>query len=336
MNLRYKFALTAVLLLWTFGADGQTEYDVQPVADIGVGSTVWALETCEPVDNEYTYTVTDNGSQMQIWSPDKRYDVISRGDTLLYTCNESRTYRVAFNRGMICGLRSDEAVGMSFSLEGRMFQAEIIAGSGTAVVYPAVKGKLTERHGDVPVDATLCHDISTMRWYLSGDKLMPIDSIPEALIFETSIDTYRIMTDEDPFPRGVKRITTTRLDGNVIEQDSVAWVRCLSAADVAERSRRQRPGGDRDRDDTPGGNGIAGDDIEVTVGTDAITVTCRESGPIAAVALITDMLGREYMKVAVELTAAGCHININVLPRGEYLLEVVTDDGMRRALKFTR
>ena len=180
------------------------------------------------------------------------------------------------------------------------------------------------------------HDVSTFRWFVSADSLLRIDDVPDSLVCTTTVNSYRIVAPYEQFPRAFKRVNTTAVNGRVVERDSSAWVLSYTPSAVTERSRRLSMRGGKDADGSlmPG---LDGGDTGVTINADRNNIVVGAAREISADVMITDVLGRMYYEQAMSLSPAGTSIGIDMLPRGEYLIQIIPDDGSKPAvIKFVK
>ena len=331
-----KIGLTAVVALtaWT-GAAARTMYSVQPVADVELSGRVWNLTECEPVGAEFDYRV-DEGDTVRVWSPDKRFDFTSRGDSVMQTCAETRAYRALFSPGVVKQIGDGGAT--AFSIKGRVYQSGYIAGEGLAVVDEPARGTAIVTGGDTIDGAWLHHDVVTMRWTMTGDSLTAIGSVPDSLTMTTVIESYRVMGDGEPFPRALKRVERQMVDGRVVACDSSAWVLSYTPSIETKRASKSlsnmRQGG-HDNGTTDLNPDGSTPDIMVITGRDGVTVSSADD--LEAKVVITDVIGRMYYEADIKLSPAGAQVATDMLPRGEYLLQVIPGDGTPTvAMKLTR
>lgn len=320
---------------WT-GAAARTMYSVQPVADVELSGRVWNLTECEPVGAEFDYRV-DEGDTVRVWSPDKRFDFTSRGDSVMQTCAETRAYRALFSPGVIRQMGVGGCTS-AFSIKGRVYQSGYIAGEGLAVVDEPARGTVIVTGGDTIDGAWLHHDVVTMRWTMTGDSLTTIGSVPDSLTMTTVIESYRVMGDGEPFPRALKRVERQMADGRVVACDSSAWVLSYTPSIETKRASKSlsnmRQGGHDNGTYAPDIDSST-TDIKINVGTDGVTVSSADD--LEAKVVITDVIGRMYYEADIKLSPAGAQVATDGLPRGEYLLQVISANGTPTvAVKLTR
>lgn len=314
-------------------ASGRTEYPVQPVTDVPTVGLVWNMTHLEPIGPEVDYRV-DTGATDRVWSPSKRFDFMTaEGDSVLQTCAETRAYRAVFSPGILRGLPDGSGGSGEFGLRGRIHQSHFVVGEGFSTVMPAVKGMLVGMSGDSIKEATMIHDIVTIRWCVTTDSLADLRLMPDSLICTTTIDSHRIMVPYMPFPHAYKRVDETTHDGRTMSRDSMAWVMTGSPSTEMERVRRNLLPGSDDRNRSAQGN--EPDDMTATIDI-SITgeeIVIRGNGDTTANVVITDVLGREYYQgEAVQRS----RISTATLPRGEYLIQVIPSAGRTVARKFVK
>lgn len=325
-----QITASVIAMILALPVIAKTEYTVQPVADITTAGRVWDLTQCEPVGDEYDYTVDAGSARTRVWSPVKRFDFfMTPGDTVWQTCAETRAYRTLFTPGILNRL-PDAATGSSaFTFKGRIYQSEFVIGDGVATVHAPVKGVTMSWPADTIGGVALHHNVCTMRWTVSSDSLLQFSAVADSLIFTTTVDTYCWMAPGEQFPRAFKRVDRVSNGGEVVGCDSAAWVLTLTPSMVTDRARRALlPGGDnRDNDGRPIPGMPGGCPVTVNVDADCVTIATTLDAGMGATVVITDVLGRLYHESAMALTPAGVSLPMGGWPRGEYLLQVIPDDG---------
>lgn len=328
----YKTFAVLIFCVWVgFGARGRTEYTVQRVVDIPVEGRIWNLMNFEPVGHEVDYRV-DTGTPDRVWSPLERFDFrTTEGDSVLQTGAETRAYRVFFSPGILRGIPDGSSGSGTFCLEGRIHQSRFVVGEGHSTVMPTIKGMLVGPSGDSIADATLLHDVVTMRWYVTADSLVDFRQMSDSLICTSTVDSYRIMAPYMEFPQAFKRVNETVRDGLTVSRDSMAWVMTGTPTVEMERIKRNLLHGSKDKGQMDGGDTI--DDIintiDLLIGGERIEIRGNESVTVEVV--ITDVLGRTYYEGGAK---SGDRIYTSTMPRGEYLIQVIPSAGQAVVRKF--
>ena len=173
---------------------------------------------------------------------------------------------------------------------------------------------------------------------MTGDSLTTIGSVPDSLTMTTVIESYRVMGDGEPFPRALKRVERQMADGRVVACDSSAWVLSYTPSIETKRASKSlsnmRQGGHDNGTYAPDIDSST-TDIKINVGTDGVTVSSADD--LEAKVVITDVIGRMYYEADIKLSPAGAQVATDGLPRGEYLLQVISANGTPTvAVKLTR
>lgn len=332
-----QIALSAIAMMLVLPAMARTEYTVQPVTDIPTSGRVWDLTQCEQTGGEHEYRVDSGAEKSRVWSPVKRFDFYTTpGDTVWQTCAETRAFRTLFVPGILRQLPGDASGSGLFTFKGRIYQADFVIGEGGASVDNPVKGVLMSWQADTIGGAMMYHDVSTFRWFVTADSLMRFENVPDSLVCTTTVDSYRVMAPYEQFPRAFKRVNTVAVNGQIVERDSSAWVLSYTPSAVTERSRRlSMPGGKE-----PYGSlmpGSHGGNVYVSIKAASNNIIVVSEREVGAGVMITDVLGRMYYEQAVSLSPAGTSIGIDMLPRGEYLIQIIPDDGSKpEVVKFVK
>lgn len=316
------------------------EVTVQPVADLSAAQgAAWDLSRLEPVGSEIDLLIAEGDSLTSVWLPDTRFDFVVSGDTAALACEETRVYRVAFFPASVESNASGEALSAAFTARGRMYQSEYISAVGASSVMTAERVTLIPFSGDTIAGARLDRSTRTMRWSLSPDSTLSVSSLPDSMVMTTRIDRLRLTAPGELFPRAMKKVVTTSWLGQVVSADSSAWVLTTPVA-APSRTRRhytqdtlQPDGGDL----PPYPGGLPS--ITVTTSPDGITVIPRaDSAPATAGQLrvaINDITGRSYIDTYVS-GAGQSEIDTSSLPRGEYLIQVLSDGSPVAAIKYIK
>ncbi|MDE5607936.1 MAG: hypothetical protein K2I64_03275 [Muribaculaceae bacterium] len=317
------------------------EVTVQPVADLSAAKGApWDLSRFEPVGSEIDLRIAGGDSLTSVWLPDTRFDFVMSGDTAALACEETRVFRVVFTPASVESNASGEALSEPFTARGRMYQSEYISAAGASSVMPAERVTIISFSGDTIAGARLDRSSRTMRWCLSPDSTLTVSSLPDSMVMTTRIDRLRLTAPGESFPRAMKKVVTTSWLGQTVSADSSAWVLTSPVASPS-RTRRHEIHGTPQPD---GGDGLpfpGGDRPAVTVTTspDGITVipSC-DSATAASGQLrvaVNDIVGRSYIDIYIS-AADQSEVDTSSLPRGEYLIQVLSGDTPVAAIKYIR
>lgn len=322
------------------------DYTVQPVVDISLAGNRWDLTSYEPTGSEIDFHSQTLDGIVSFWSPEKRFDFVNRNDSTLQVCAETRMYRTVFSSGILCEVKTGINASLPFAFKGRIYQSEFVHGNGLSNLAQSIKGRVVTIGGDAEIAATLTQSTTLLRWTLSNDSIVDLSNVADSLICESTVDRYIITAQGRQFPLAFKRVTRTRYMGQEVEADSVAWITTYAPDDARlnneQRSRRLTDIARQDADSNSQ-RGLRGD-VAVTVDGDELQVTVSmttddgvvsgSTGPVRIV--ITDIVGRQYIDTAASGEGV-IRINVGSLNRGEYLLQVISDNGdVVDAVKFMR
>ena len=308
---------------------------VQPVADVSHHGAVWDLTCFEPAGKELDLRISESDSLASVWLPDTRFDFLTESDTIALLCEETRVFRVVFSPASPEWSAAGDALSAPFTARGRMYQSEYISAVGSVSLSAPVRVTLRGISGDTISGARLDRTSRTMRWSVSSDSTSTVTGQPDTSVYVTRIDRLRLTAPGESFPRAMKKVVTTSCGGETIRADSTAWIMTTPVAAVP-RTRSLDVTASPDTDAILPGPGGGLPSVTVTAGPDVITVTPSLSHSAAGLRVaVNDIAGRSYIDTHVPGdTRSG--VDISMLPRGEYLIQVLSGDTPVAAIKYVK
>ena len=332
-----------MLLAEDVAAQAEVNYTVLPVTNISTSGNSWNLSECEPAGAEFDIQKVMNDKGVSIYTPAKRLDFVGTNDSTSLVGTETRQYRVEYSPGIPVTQNGLAAGFNNFTFKGRIYQRDYLHGTGTTTGVSEQRGRLLSASGDEIKDGRMLHRTVSYRWVISNDSIMNLASLPDSLFCTTRVDDYMFMAPGRDFPIAFKQVSEYSNRDGVIYSDSTAWIVTYDPLETAlynDRKFRALTGRDTGRNVDNGGYvGIVravveGNELQVT-----LTVNDENGLPLTIAtpvrAVITDVLGRSYIDTSIGADSHGV-INIESLPRGQYLLQVIYDNARIEPVKFLR
>lgn len=302
-------------------------YTLQQIEDLPQLDICADLTKCQYIGKEFDVKVLEHDSLTSVLFPERRYDFTNRQDTILLVCEENRAARLSFPSGLVISTGNDNSyISGEIDGHGRYRQRYKICAKLTATLFPATAATLISTHCDTLADFRFDHVRRICRFSFASDSVTSIDEIPETAVVTSTTDTYTLSTIDEAFPRVLKKVS--RLSGSDCNiSDSVTYILVSSPTKKNTGRQKSLP---RNRVITP-----ATFVPTVSIAPDGNSITIVPNGQYSdIIVIICDVSGRVF------ITDKVCGNDISVvditsLPRGEYLIQLVSEDKTLVVKKYS-